>query len=345
MPETSSPVRRRHALPIKGSRFLIVGGASLVGSASAELFLAQGAAEVVILDNFFQGSTAAIKHLEGDQRLKVVQGDVLRLPQLIAAARGIDGVLHLAALMSLSMDRDPWMGIDVNVRGTQNMIEAACVGGVRKLVFASSSAVYGYGPGVAGDLVETTPFHSAGAPPGAILYGASKIMGEQLCRDAHAKRGLDYVVVRYSTVYGERQHYRAANALYIIETHDRVRRGLRPRVIGDGSETKHFVHVSDAARANAAAFAADATDVAVNISGPRPITTLEIVRLVTELAGKDLAPEHVEPDPGKVRLTSGGAWKLDHTLSERVIGWRPQVEMRDGIRRLIAWREATETAT
>ena len=340
MPDTPSAVRRSPSLPIKGGRFLIVGGASLVGSASAELFLREGAAEVVILDNFFQGSTAAIKHLEGDKRLRVVQGDVLRLPQLIAAARGIDGVLHLAALMSLSMDRDPWMGIDVNIRGVQNVLEAVCVAGARKLVFASSNAVYGYGPGVAGDLVETTPFHSAGAPPGAILYGASKIMGEQLCRDAHAKRGLDYVVVRYSTVYGERQHYRAANALYIIETHDRVRQGLRPRVIGDGSEIKHFVHVSDAARANAAAFAADATNVAVNISGPRPHTTLEIVRLVTELAGKNLAPEHVEPEAGKVSLTSGGAWKMDHTMAERTIGWKPQVDMREGIKRLLAWRES-----
>ena len=83
------------------------------------------------------------------------------------------------------------------------------------------------------------------------------------------------------------------------------------------------------------------TNVAVNISGPRPVTTLEIVRLVTELSGKDLAPEHIEPDASKVRLTSGGAWALDHTLAERTIGWRPQVDMREGIRRLIAWREAT----
>jgi UDP-glucose 4-epimerase len=119
-----------------------------------------------------------------------------------------------------------------------------------------------------------------------------------------------------------------------------VRTGLRPRVIGDGSETKHFVHVSDVARANAAAFAADATDVAVNISGPKPVTTLEIVRLVTELAGKDLAPEHIDPEAGKVRLTSGGPWQLDHSLAGRVIGWRPEVDMREGIARLIAWRDA-----
>jgi UDP-glucose 4-epimerase len=333
--------QQTHSLPIKGGRFLIVGGASLVGSASAELFLREGAAEVTILDSFFQGSADNIKHLEGDSRLKLIQGDVMRLPQLIAATKGVDGVLHLAALMSITMDRDPWMGLDVNIRGTQNVIEACCLNGVKKLVFTSSSAVYGYGPGLKGDLVETTPFLSYGAPPGAIIYGATKIIGEQLCRDAFTKRGLDYVVVRYSTVYGERQHYRATNALYIIETHDRVRRGERPRVIGDGSDTKHFVHVSDAARANAAAFAADATNVAVNISGPKPTTTLEIVRLVTELAGKNLQPEHIEPEAGKVSLTSGGAWKMDHALAERIIGWRPTVDMREGIKRLIAWREAS----
>ena len=339
---TATPrAARSPSVPVKGSRFLIVGGASLVGSATAELLLKEGAGEVAILDNFFQGSADNLEHLQGDARLKLVQGDVMRLPQLIDAVKGVDGVLHLAALMSITMDRDPWMGLDVNIRGTQNVIEACCIVGVKKLVFTSSSAVYGYGPGLIGDLVETTPFLSYGAPPGAIIYGATKIIGEQLCREAFTKRGLDYVVVRYSTVYGERQHYRATNALYIIETHDRVRQGLRPRVIGDGSDTKHFVHVSDAAHANAAAFAADATNVAVNISGPKPVTTLEIVRLVTELSGKDLEPEHVEPEAGKVRLTSGGPWRLDHSLAERTIGWRPQVDMREGIKRLIAWREAT----
>jgi UDP-glucose 4-epimerase len=331
------------AAPIRNGRFVIVGGASLVGSASAELLLKEGARAVTILDSFYQGSRDAIAHLAGDERLKVVEADVLRLPQVLAAIRGADGVLHLAAVMSLTMDRDPWLGLDVNIRGTQNVIEACCVCGVAKLVLASSTAAYGYGPGVAGDLVESAPFHSAGAPPAAILYGASKIVGEQLCRDAHLKRGLDYVALRYATVYGERQHYRAANALYIIETYDRLRHGERPQVVGDGSEVKHFVHVSDVARANLAALASEATDVVLNISGPSPVTTLELVRLVTELAGpglgKTLEPEHIAPDPGKVRLTSGGAWRLDHAAAERTIGWRPQVDMREGIRRLIAWRE------
>ena len=147
------------------------------------------------------------------------------------------------------------------------------------------------------------------------------------------------MVLRYSTVYGERQHYRAANALYIIETYDRVRRGERPQVFGDGSETKHFVYVGDLARANRMAFESAATDVAVNTSGPAPITTLELVRLVTRLAGGGPEPEFVGDEPGKVRLTSGGAFRIAHEEAERVLGWKPLVGMEEGLRRLIAWRE------
>lgn len=344
-----SAVKRRPeaALRIAGGRFMVIGGASLVGSATCEELLAQGAAEVRLFDNFSFGSGEAIAHLTEDKRVTVVQGDILKLHQLLPASEGLDGIVHLAAFMTLSMDRDPWAGIDVNMRGVQNVLEACRANKVNKLIFASSNAVYGYGPGVKGDLVEETPFHSVGAPPAAILYGASKIVGEQLCRDAHRRHGQDYVILRYSTVYGERQHYRAANALYIVETHDALKRGERPVVIGDGSETKHFVYVGDLARANRMALESDATDVAVNTSGPAPVTTLELVTLVAELSGRpDLEAERKEPDPRKVRLTSGGAFKIDHTAAKSAIGWEPEVGMREGLQRLLAWRDAqTPTPT
>ena len=330
------------ALPIQGLKIIIVGGASLVGSATPTAFLDAGAAEVVLFDNFSMGSERAIAQIRDNPRLTLVRGDVLRLPDLLRAMEGCDGALLLAAYMTLNMDRDPWGGLDVNVRGVQNALEAARAMGVRKVVFASSNAVYGYGPGVSGDLVETTPFHSVGAPPAAILYGATKIIGEQLCRDAKRRFGLDYVVLRYSTVYGERQHHRAANALYIIETLEKLRRGEAPEIFGDGSETKHFVYVGDLARANRCAFEADATDVAVNTSGPAPITTLELVTLVTELAGGGRAPVFVGDTPGKVRLTSGGAFRIAHEQAARAIGWKPEVAMREGLTRLIAWLDSNE---
>jgi UDP-glucose 4-epimerase len=335
-------MKKDAALPVRGARILIAGAASLVGSHTADVLLEAGAAEVLLLDNFAFGTVEAIAHLQDNPRVKIVRGDLTRLPDLLAATEGVDGVLHLAAYMTLGFAQTPWQAVDVNVRGAQNMLEACRVNKVKKVVFASSNAVYGYGSGIQGALVENGPFHSTGAPPAAILYGASKIMGEQLCRQYYQKHGLNYVVLRYSTVYGERQHYRAANSLYIMETYDQVRRGERPVLPGDGTDTKHFVNVADVARANLAAFQSASTDVAVNVSGPEPITTGELVRLVLDYCGSDLKPE-IKPDPpGTVRLTSGGAFHIPHDLAGELIGWQPKVKMKEGITRLLAWREAQE---
>jgi UDP-glucose 4-epimerase len=331
--------QKQTSIPIKGSRILIVGAASLVGSHTADHLLQAGVKEVILMDNFAFGTPEAIAPLEGNDRVKIVRADITHLHELIEVTRGVDGVLGLAAYMTLGFSQTPWQAIDVNVRGAQNLIEACCINGVKKLVFASSNAVYGYGTGIKGALVENGPFHSYGAPPAAILYGASKIMGEQLCRQAFQKRGLNYVVLRYSTVYGERQHYRAANSLYIMETYDLVRNGQAPVLPGDDTDTKHFVHVSDVARANVAALQSTATDVAVNVSGPAPITTGELVQLVLDYCKSSLKPE-IRPDPpGKVRLTSGGAFHIPHDKAGEVIGWKPVVTMKEGVTRLLAWLE------
>jgi UDP-glucose 4-epimerase len=330
------------SVPIAGGKFIIIGGGSLVGSATAAELLDAGAAEVRLFDNFSMGAESAVAHLKDNPRLRIIRGDVMRMGDLLQALDGCDGALLLAAYMTLNMDRDPWGGLDVNIRGVQNALEAAATRGVKKVVFASSNAVYGYGPGIHGDLVETTPFFSEGAPPAAILYGATKIIGEQLCRTYTAKRGLPHVVLRYSTVYGERQHHRAANALYIIETLDKLKKGEPPEIFGDGSETKHFVYVGDLARANRMAFESAASNVAVNCSGPKPVTTRELVALVTELAGGGPAPIFVGDTPGKVRLTSGGAFRIAHEKAFDAIGWKPQVDMKEGLGRLIRWLKGNE---
>lgn len=330
------------SVPIAGGKFIIIGGGSLVGSATAADLLDAGAAEVRLFDNFSMGAESAVAHLKDNPRLKVIRGDVMRMGDLLQAMEGVDGALLLAAYMTLNMDRDPWGGLDVNIRGVQNALEAAATRGARKVVFASSNAVYGYGPGIKGDLVETTPFFSEGAPPAAILYGATKIIGEQLCRTYTQKRGLPHVVLRYSTVYGERQHHRAANALYIIETLEKLRKGEPPEIFGDGSETKHFVYVGDLARANRMAFESAASDVAVNCSGPEPVTTKQLVALVTELAGGGPAPTFVGDTPGKVRLTSGGAFRIAHEKAFAAIGWKPEVDMKEGLGRLIKWLGSNE---
>jgi UDP-glucose 4-epimerase len=338
----SNPAEHDLSVQIKDARIAIIGAASLVGSHTADQLLVAGARELVLLDNFAFGTPEAIAHLRGDPRVRILRADITRLPELLAATEGVDGALLLAAYMSLGFAESPWQAIDVNIRGVQNVIETCRVNKVRKLVFASSNAIYGYGAGVKGALVENGPFHTAGAAPAGILYGASKIIGEQLCRQAHQASGLNYIALRYSTVYGERQHYRAANSLYIMQTYDKVRRGERPTLPGDGSDCKHFVYVGDVARANLSAFASTATDVAVNISGVDPITTRQLVQLVLDYCGSDLTPD-TRPDPaGTLRLSTGGPFHIPHDLAGETIGWRPEVDMREGIRRLLAWREAQD---
>jgi UDP-glucose 4-epimerase len=331
--------KQGQALDLNESRVLIAGAASLVGSHTADCLLAAGVREVILLDNFAFGSMQAIEHLRGNERVKIMKADLMRLPEIIEATRHIDGVIHLAAYMTLGFAQTPWQAIDVNLRGLQNMLEACAINQVKKLVFASSNAAYGYGPGIHGQLHEELAFHSAGAPPAAILYGASKIMGEQLCRSYYQHRGLDYLVLRYSTVYGERQHYRAANALYIMDTYDQIKAAKAPVMPGDGSETKHFVYVTDVARANLAALQSATTDEAINISGPDAVTTGELIQLILDYCHSDLQPVQQPDPPGTVRLTSGGAFYIPHDKASNAIGWQPQVNMKQGIARLLAWRE------
>ena len=322
---------------IEGGRFLIVGGASLVGSHCVRAFLEAGANEVIVLDPVAFDHGDSLGELKDDARVSLVPGDIRNLHELVEAAEGIDGAINLAAFMSLPLSRDPWTAIDVNVRGMQNVLEAARIRGVKKVLFASSSAIYGYGIG--GEITEELPLSSHGVPPAAVIYGCTKLIGEQLCRHYHKTFGLDFVALRYSTVYGEGQHYRAANALYIIEAYDRIRRGERPVIVGDGSEAKDYVYAGDVARANLLAMSRPVSNVALNISGGEGITVKALTELIIRLSGADMEPEYRGND-GAVRLKTAADLRYVNAKAKEVLGWEPQVSMEDGIRRLIAWRDA-----
>ncbi|MEM0989450.1 MAG: NAD-dependent epimerase/dehydratase family protein [Pseudomonadota bacterium] len=324
-------------ITLSGARVLMAGGASLVGSHLARALLARGVAEVVVFDPVAFDDQDALGATKDDPRVTMVHGDLMKLHQVIRHMDGIDGAVNLAAYMTLGLSRQPVDALDLNIRGHGHFLEAAVARGVGKVVFASSNAVYGYGIG--GGVSEETPHHNAGIPAPAAAYGASKIIGEQLCRMYYRDHGLDYVVCRFSTVYGEGQHYRAANALYIIETWDRLQRGEAPQLFGDGSEAKDFVYAGDVARAVCLALEADATDVAVNTSGGRPVSTKELVEMVTRISGKNIAPEFIGDD-GRVRLPTGAGLHFVNEKAREVLGWQPEMDLEDGIRRLVADHEA-----
>lgn len=322
-------------MDIAGGRFVITGGASLIGSHVADQLLAQGAREVVLLDNFALGTPETVAHLQGDARVKLVRGDILRISELYDAFDGADGVFAIAGFLTLPLTQNPPLGLAVNVDGQVNTFEAARYRGVKKVVFSSSVAAYGE-PG-AGLIDETAPANLASFQPGAVLYSCTKLIGESLCRLYSAKHGVQGVALRYATVYGERQHYRGVNALYIIENYDRIMRGERPTVTGDGSEVHDYVHVADVARANVAAMASDVTGEVFNVASGVATTIKRIVELLLQITGSDLEPQYVTTSG--VKSTSGAQLDFSIAKIERMLGWTPEVDIEQGLRRLIDWRK------
>ena len=320
---------------IKGGRFVITGGASLIGSHVADVLLAQDAREVVLLDNFALGTPETVSHLLKDGRVKLVRGDILRVNELYDTFADTDGVFAIAGFLTLPLTLNPPLGLAVNVDGQVNVFEACRYRGVKKVVFSSSVATYGEpGPD---EIDEKAPANLAPFQPGATLYSCTKLIGEALCRLYHAKHGVQALALRYSTVYGERQHYRGINALYIVENYDRIVRGERPTIPGDGSEVHDYIHVADVARANVMAMASDVSGETFNVVSGVATTVKRLVELLLEITGSKLEPAYTSAGGG-VRSSTGSRLNFSRKKIERLLGWRPEIDIEVGLRRLIDWR-------
>ena len=324
-------------MKIENGRFVITGGASLIGSHVADRLLAEGASKVVLLDNFALGTPQAVAHLQDDSRVELVRGDILRVSELFDAFDGADGVFAIAGFLTLPLTQNPPLGLAVNVDGMVNVFEACRYRGVKKVVFSSSIAAIGEpGPD---PITEETHSNLAAFQAGTKLYACSKLIGEALCQLYSAKHGVDGIALRYATVYGERQHYRGVNALYIIENYDRIMRGERPQITGDGSEVHDYVHVADVARANVMAMASEVTGEIFNVGSGVATDIKRLASILLDITGSDLKPEYVSGS-GAVKSTSGSTLEFNVEKIERMIGWKPEVGIEEGIRRLIDWRKA-----
>ena len=200
-------------MKIEGNRFLVTGGAGFIGSHLVDMLLEQGAAQVVIFDNFIRGEMHNLTQALQDQRTEVFEGkgDLTLLKELNRATLGMDGVFHLASLCLAHCQEFPRSGLDVNVTGTFNILEACVKNKVKRIMFASSSSIYGnavYSPMDEKHPLETKNF-----------YGASKIAGEALCRAFYFKYGLEYLGYRFMNIYGPRQDYLGVYVAIINQNH------------------------------------------------------------------------------------------------------------------------------
>jgi UDP-glucose 4-epimerase len=321
---------------IQGGKFAVLGGASQTGIHIGEQLLAAGAREVVLLDNLSMGSEEGIAHLLADSRCRLVRADLLRLNELFDPLAGVDGAFAVAGFMASSLATNSWLGIDVNVRGLQNALEACRYQGVRKVVYSSSTGVYGTPTGQVLD--ENAPMNWVGLPPAMVFYCASKVMGEAQCRAYQERHGIDFVALRYSAVYGDRQHRRALMGGQMVGAWRRLRAGQPAVIEGDPERVQDYIHVADVARANLMAMESAATGEALNICTGADTSQRRVLELVTQACGSDLAP--VRTEHGESPMRSGARQGYSRARAAKVLGWEPQISIEEGTARLVRWLDA-----
>jgi UDP-glucose 4-epimerase len=324
------------AVPIRGSRVLVTGGAGTIGSHVVDQLVEGGADEVVVLDNLVRGRRANLAlalSLAGD-RVRLVEGDIRDAALLRDLAQGKDLVFHLAAIRITQCAQEPRLANEVLVDGTFNVLEAAAAAGVGKVVASSSASVYG--------LAERFPTTERHHPyNNDTFYGAAKAFNEATLRSFHAMYGLDYVVLRYFNVYGPRMDIHGLYTEVLIRWMERIAEGQPPLILGDGTQTMDFVHVADIARANLLAAEAEVTDDVFNIA----------CGVETSLA--DLAGALIEVMEGKPELAYGPARAVngvtrrlaDTGAAAARLGFVADIDLHAGLVDLVRWWRAERAAS
>ena len=316
------------------ARALVTGGAGFIGSHVAERFL-EADYEVVVLDDLSRGTRENVPAGASLQELDIRSHEAAAL----VAQGGFDVIAHLAAQIDVRRSvEDPSYDADVNVRGMLNLVEPLRREGARtRVVFASTGGAL-YGDGAAPPTPETYP-KDPEAP-----YGVAKLAAEYYLAYYARVHGLDTVAVRFGNVYGPRQDPHGEAGVVAIFC-DRVLRGRPLTVYGDGAQTRDYVYVTDVAegifRAATAELPApgrlDAR--AFNIGTAAETSVLELAQMLVAAAGADTAVEFAPRRAGEVQRSC-----IDVEKSARVLGWRPTVEIADGLARTFAWASGRQAA-
>lgn len=317
---------------IQGKRFLMIGGAGLIGSHTVDELLKEDVAEIRIYDNFTRGSRENLAEALRDPRVTIFPagGDILHRDVLNAAMKDIDGVFHFAALWLLHCFDYPRSAFDVNIGGTFNVLEAMLNNNVKRLVYSSSASVYG--DAVEEPMTEDHPYNNNN------FYGATKIAGEHMCRSLYHRykntdKQFDYVGLRYMNVYGARQDYHGAYIAVIMKILDRLDQGLPPQVYGDGTQAYDFVYVGDCARANVCAMKAEATDNFYNVGTGLRTSIKELTELVLEITGSS---QKIQYEPAGITFVKNRIGSP--VKAQKDIDFKAKISLREGLKNLIEWR-------
>ncbi len=298
--------------------FLVTGGAGFIGSHLVEALLVRGK-RVRVLDNFFSGDHGRIARWAAD--IELIEGDLRDTSAVARAVAGVDVILHHAAVPSVQRSvRDPQTTNEVNVTGTLNLLLAARDAGVKRLVFASSSSVYGDTPTL--PKIETMPTDPLSP------YAVSKLAGERYCMVFSSIYGLPAIALRYFNVFGPRQDPHSDYAAVIPRFITSMLRGASPMIYGDGLQSRDFTYVANVVAANLlAAEAAPHISGTFNVAGGERITLLDLVAQLNTLLGSTITPLHEAARAGDVKHSQAAISSIHATL-----GFAPVVPFAEGLK-------------
>ncbi|HXK59571.1 MAG TPA: SDR family oxidoreductase [Acidobacteriota bacterium] len=306
--------------------FLVTGGAGFIGSHICEWLLRRGDS-VRILDNFSSGKRSTVSRLKKryPNQVEVFDTDIRDYRSLRRATQNVAAVFHQAAIVSVQKSvEDPLEAVSVNLEGTAKVFQAAKESGVQKVVFASSTAVYGNS--------EELPKSESMSLQPLSPYAATKEGGEIFGRIFSMLYGLPIISLRYFNVFGPRQDPATEYAAVIPRFISRMMAGDRPVIYGDGEQTRDFVYVDDIVRANLLAAESPVAGIALNIASGQRYSLNSLVLILNDVLNLDFQPKYEPARPGEVRHSLA-----DISLATKTLGYRPEVSLREGLLRTIAW--------
>jgi len=303
--------------------YLVTGGAGFIGANLAHALAARGE-RVRVLDNFATGREQNLAGLDG--KIELVRGDVRDLETVRAAVSGIDFVLHQAALPSVQRSiEDPLESDRVNVQGTLNVLEASRRAGVKRVVFAASSAAYGETP--------TLPKVETMAPDPLSPYAVTKLAGETYCKVFHHAYGLPTVALRYFNVFGPRQDPKSHYAAVIPRFVTAALTGEPPVVFGDGEQSRDFCFIDNCVEANLlACVAPEAPGKVFNVACGERTSLNDVLRILSDLVGRAIEARHEPARAGDIKHSLA-----DVSRARALLGYTGAVKFAEGLRRTVAW--------
>lgn len=307
--------------------YLVTGGAGFIGSHIVEELVKKGE-RVRVIDNLSTGKRKNLEHLL--DKIEFIEGDLRNPEAAVKVAEGADFVLHQAAIPSVPRSvKDPKGSTENNLNGTLHLLMAARDAGVKRMVYASSSSVYGDSP----ILPKKEDFLPAPLSP----YAASKLAGEYYCQVFHRVYGLETVCLRYFNVFGPRQDPLSPYAA-VIPKFITLALAKKPLVVyGDGEQSRDFSFVDNVVKANLLACrAAGVAGEQINVGCGGQISLNQLVQTLKEIINGDLTVEYTEPKPGDVKHSVASIEK-----AQILMGFAPTVPFNEGLHRTVAWFKAT----